>query len=113
MSIPSRTVLLLQDIFNDSSAQTHLKRLMSVPNVVKPVNLAFVGKHGNRDRMNRSIAPSFVVETSSTIQVVKEIIVSFGTEEAKISFEVSFASCATMYRFRNLTKLGFSGATWI
>lgn len=42
----------------DSTSWTMLKRLVTVPNVLKEVNLVFLRKQGSADAVYRSIAPS-------------------------------------------------------
>ena len=63
-----------------------LKRWMPVSNVLKPVQLLRLQEQRQRQAMNGRVAPSFVVESTSGIQVAKESSVLFRTEEVQVSY---------------------------
>lgn len=65
--------------------ETHLERLMTIADVLKPVDLRLVGKEGGAYRMDRSIAPSLIVEAPLLVQVVEEFRVRCCTPEVEVS----------------------------
>jgi len=63
-----------------------LERFMSISNIVKPVNLGFVCEQSSTDRMDGSISPSFIVESTFLIEEIEEIHVCLRTPEVEISY---------------------------
>jgi len=58
---------------------------MPITDIVKEVDLTFVGEKCCSDRMDWCVSPSFIVETSLLIQMIKEVHVCLRTPEGERS----------------------------
>lgn len=61
------------------------ERDVVVSNIIEEVDLFFLEEQGGRDRVNRSITPSFVEETPFFVQEIKEVDVSFRSKPVQIA----------------------------
>lgn len=58
---------------------------MSVRNFIEEVHLVLVEHKGDRNTMNRSIAPSFIEKATILIQEVEEVKIFLRSEEVQIT----------------------------
>jgi hypothetical protein len=66
-----------------------LERFVTISNIVKPVDLGFIGEERSTDRMDGSVSPSFVVESTLFVEEFEEVHISLRPPEVEVSnFEV-------------------------
>jgi hypothetical protein len=70
---------------------------MSVPDVVKEVDLLLLGEQCRTDGMNRRIAPSLIVEATGVVKVLEEVHVRLGAPEVE--------TACKGYKYGNSTKM--------
>ena len=75
MCVALRTMLRCQRVV--CRVWTHLKWLMPVPDILKEMNLALVGEKSSCNRVNGSISPAFIVESSGLVEVVEILEIRF------------------------------------
>lgn len=64
---------------------TMLERFMAVSNVVEKVNLIFASKECCSDRVDRCVSPSFIVETSGFVEMLKVVHVGLRSPKVEIT----------------------------
>lgn len=64
---------------------TMLEWLMSISDIVEKVNLILSCKERSTDRMDRSVSPTLIVESSSLVEIFKVVHVCLRTPEIEIT----------------------------
>jgi hypothetical protein len=62
-------------------ASTHLEWLVTIPDILKEVDLVLFGKQRSTNGVHRRIAPSLVVEPSGLVEMFEEIHVGLRSPE--------------------------------
>jgi hypothetical protein len=65
--------------------RTMLKRLVAISNVVEEVNLILPGEKGSTDRVDGRVAPSFIVEPSCFVEMVKVVEVCLRPPKVEVA----------------------------
>lgn len=58
---------------------------MSVSNIFEEVNLVFGREQSSGDRMDRRIAPPFIIEASLLVEVIEKVDIRLGPPEVEIA----------------------------
>ena len=65
--------------------ETHLKGLVTVANILEPVDLVLWRKQGRRDRVDRRVSPALIVETSLLVEVLEKVEIRLGAPEVEVA----------------------------
>lgn len=85
--------------------------IMLIPNIPEEPDLALGHEHGHAQGMDRSIAKSFIVEASASVQPIEVLLIRFASEEVEtanleIGEELTIVIVTAIARVKQPVKVG-------